>query len=39
VVTTILELALWKMGMDQANNQENETHPKKKEKPDESSDR
>jgi hypothetical protein len=36
-VTTILELALWKMGMDQANNQESETRPRKKEKTDESS--
>jgi hypothetical protein len=36
-ITTILELALWKMEMDQANNQENETRPWEKEKTDESS--
>jgi hypothetical protein len=36
-ITSILELALWKLRMDQANNQENETRPLKRGKTDESS--
>ena len=36
-ITTILELALWKMRINQTNNQENETRPRKKGKTDESS--
>jgi hypothetical protein len=36
-MTTILELALWKMRINQTNNQENETRPRKKGKTDESS--
>jgi hypothetical protein len=38
-ITTILELALWKMRINQTNNQENATRPRKKGKADKSSDR
>jgi hypothetical protein len=38
-ITIILELALWRMRINQTNNQENATRPRKKGKADKSSDR